>query len=135
MTKRVLGLYSLLWDSTRWNQDCLDICWPAFSLPICVVVSVPRQIPKHYGCANRKRSALFEGSQAAITWNQRKRQYEEAQQEASAQVENTPAEEPPVDLPDGDAESMVDGLIDGLRRMPMNAAADADERWLRSHEC
>ena len=39
------------------------------------------------------------------TWNQRKRQHEEAQQEASvqSQAENTAAEDPPVDVPDGDA--------------------------------
>ena len=45
------------------------------------------------------------------TWNQRKRQYEEAQQEASAQVENTPADEPFIDLPDGDASAVVDTPI------------------------
>ena len=45
------------------------------------------------------------------TWNQRKRQYEQAQREANAQVENTPADEPHVDVPDGDASVVVDAPI------------------------
>ena len=45
------------------------------------------------------------------TWNKRKRQFEEAQQKANAQEENTPAAEPPNDLPDGDASVVVDAPI------------------------
>jgi hypothetical protein len=45
------------------------------------------------------------------TWNQRKRQYEEAQQEASACVENTPADEPLLDVCDGDVSMVVDAPI------------------------
>ena len=45
------------------------------------------------------------------TWIQRKRHYEEAQQEASAQVENTPADKPFIDFPDGDASVVVDAPI------------------------
>ena len=45
------------------------------------------------------------------TWNQRKRQFEEAQQQASVQEENTPAVEPPIDIPDGDASLVVDAPI------------------------
>ena len=45
------------------------------------------------------------------TWNQRKRQFEDTQREANIEVENVPAEGPPIDVPDGDAAVVVDAPI------------------------